>query len=53
MDPTISALTEATNALVKATQALAAAIEDAKSDRHHAEVVEKLTDERFKSVTRG
>jgi hypothetical protein len=53
VDPTIAALTEATNALVKATQALAAAIADAKTEQHHAEVVEKLTDERFRTVTRG
>ena len=53
MDPTLNALTEATKALVKATEALAAAIVEAKAELHHAEVVEKLTDERFRTVTRG
>ena len=53
MDSTLKALTEATKALVDATNALKEAIADAKSERHHAEVVESLVDERFKSVTRG
>lgn len=53
MDPTLKALTEATKALVEATHALTAAIAEAKAEAHHAVVLEKLTDERFGSVTRG